>query len=102
MRLWRALKQTGCGVLRDGVYLLPASVAGHEALARLESEIRAAGGFAMTLELKARTDGQLAELRRRFDRSSEYGALVRRVGLGKASLARRGARRAQTEIRRLE
>ena len=23
MRVWRALKSTGCGVLRDGVYVLP-------------------------------------------------------------------------------
>jgi hypothetical protein len=102
MRLWRALKQAGCGVLRDGVYLLPSSEAGNEALARLEAEIRAAGGFAMTLEVKARTAAQLAELRKRFDRGREYGAMVRRVGLAKASLGRLGSRRAQTEIRRLE
>ena len=70
MRLWRALKQTGCGVLRDGVYLLPSKAAGHEALARLEAEIRAAGGFAMTLELTARTAAQLVELRKLFDRSA--------------------------------
>ena len=25
MRVWRALKETGCGVLRDGVYVLPAA-----------------------------------------------------------------------------
>ena len=25
MRAWRALKDVGCGVLRDGVYVLPAS-----------------------------------------------------------------------------
>ena len=34
----------------------------------------------MTLELKARTAAQLAELRKRFDRSGEYGALARRIG----------------------
>jgi hypothetical protein len=102
MRLWRALKQTGCGILRDGVYLLPSGGANDEALARLESEIRAAGGFAMTLELKAKTAAQLTDLRKRFDRSGDYGALVRRIGLAKASLARLGSRRAQTEIRRLE
>lgn len=102
MRLWRALKQTGCGVLRDGVYLLPSSEAAHEALARLEAEIRAAGGFAMTLEVKASTPAQVAELRKRFDRSIDYGALVRRIGLAKTALGRLGSRRAQTEIRRLE
>ena len=102
MRLWRALKRTGCGVLRDGVYFLPSSAANDEALARLESEIRAAGGFAMTLELKARTAAQLTELRRLFDRAGEYGTVVSRIGAAKASLARRGARRAGTELRRLE
>jgi hypothetical protein len=101
MRLWRALKQTGCGVLRDGVYLLPSGGAG-EPLSRLESEIRAAGGFAMTLELKARTAAQLAELRRLFDRAGEYGALVREMRLKKPELARLGSRRAQTQIHRLE
>jgi hypothetical protein len=102
MRLWRGLKQTGCGVLRDGVYLLPPSQAANQALARLEAEIRAAGGFAMTLEVKASTPAQVAELRKRFDRSTDYGALVRRIGLAKTALGRLGSRRAQTEIRRLE
>jgi hypothetical protein len=102
MRLWRALKQTGCGVLRDGVYLLPSSGAGDEALARLESEVRAAGGFAMTLEVKARTAAQLAELPKLFDRAGEYGTLVGQIRLDKAALARLGARRAQTRIHRLE
>ena len=102
MRLWRALKQTGCGVLRDGVYLLPSDAAGYAALARLESEIRAAGGFAMTLDVKARTAAQLAELRKRFDRADQYGDLARRIRLEKAALARLGSRRAQTQIHRLE
>jgi hypothetical protein len=102
MRLWRGLKQSGCAVLRDGVYLLPSSAPNQDALARLESEIRAAGGFAMTLELKARTAAQLAELRKRFDRAGEHGTLVRKIGAAKASLARLGSRRAQTQIHRLE
>ena len=102
MRLWRALKQTGCGVLRDGVYLLPSNGAGYEALKRLESEIRSAGGFAMTLEVTAKTASQLAELRNLFDRASEYGALVRKVRVAKGALAQLGARRAQTQIHRLE
>ena len=102
MRLWRALKQTGCVVLRDGVYLLPATASSYAALSRLESDIHSHGGLAMTLELKPRTEAQLAELRRRFDRGREYGAIARRIGLAKGSLGRLGARRAQTEIRRLE
>jgi hypothetical protein len=102
MRLWRALRQGGCAVLRDGVYLLPASAPSYAALAKLESEIRSHGGFAMTLELKARTEQQRADLSKRFDRGRDYGAVARRIGLAKTSLARLGARRAQTEIGRLE
>ncbi|HEX2651442.1 MAG TPA: chromate resistance protein ChrB domain-containing protein [Burkholderiales bacterium] len=100
MRLWRALKDSGCGVLRDGVYLLPEASAG--VLAGMEAEIRGHGGFATTLALKARTEAQLAEFRKLFDRGADYGALVKRIESAKASLARLGARRAQTEIRRLE
>src|SRR5689334_17076799 len=101
MRLWRALKDTGCGVLRDGVYALPRD-ADASALAKVESDVRASGGFAMTLELKPRSADQLLDIRRLFDRSVDYGALVTRIAETKASLSRLGARRAQTAIRRLE
>src|SRR6266850_3536608 len=101
MRLWRALKECGCGVLRDGVYLLPEAGA-DGALGKLESEIRSHGGFAMTLQVKARSSTQLDELRKLFDRGQEYAALAQKVMEAKDSLARRGARRAQTAIRRLE
>jgi hypothetical protein len=96
------MKQAGCGVLRDGVYLLPAGGASNEALARLESEIRAAGGFAMTLGLKTRTAAQRAELRKLFDRAGDYESLVRKVRVTKGALARLGSRRAQTQVHRLE
>lgn len=102
MRLWRALKQTGCAVLRDGVYLLPASASSYEALAKLASDIDSHGGLAMIFEVRTRSAAQLADLRGRFDRAHEYGAMVRRIALAKASLARLGPRRGQTEIRRLE
>ena len=70
MRVWRALKQAGCGVLRDGVYLLPAGAAGGAVLAKMESEIKSHGGFAMTLELRPRSDEQLAHLKKLFDRGA--------------------------------
>src|SRR4051794_24784436 len=100
MRLWRALKDSGCGVLRDGVYVLPADRAA--VLAGIEDEIRAQGGFGMTFELKARSEPQGAEIRKLFDRSADYGELVKRLEAARKSIAARGARRAQTEIRRLE
>ena len=51
MRVWRALKDCGAAVLRDGVYLLPQA----EAFDKLEKEIRAHGGFAMTFDATSRT-----------------------------------------------
>src|SRR5436190_21754517 len=100
MRLWRALKETGCGVLRDGVYVLPAA-ADAGALAKLESDVRSYGGFAMTADLTPRSAPQLADLRRLFDRSVRYGALVKDIDAARGSLARLGARRGQTAIQRL-
>lgn len=101
MRLWRALKESGCGVLRDGVYLLP-EAGTNGALGKLEAEIRSHGGFAMTLQVKPRSSAQLDELRKLFDRGSEYAALAAKFREANGSLARLGARRAQTAIRRLE
>ena len=101
MRVWRALKDAGCGVLRDGVYVLPAAPAGGTVLAAMESEIRSAGGFAMTLELRLKAAGQRAQVRKLFDRSADYGALVREIEAAKAALPRLGPRKAQTALRRL-
>jgi len=71
MRVWRALKESGCGVLRDGVYVLPAGSGGIDVLAEMESEIRSAGGFAMTVDLKLKTADQHARVRSLFDRHCE-------------------------------
>lgn len=100
MRVWRALKESGCAVLRDGVYLLPSAAAA--ALEKVEAEIRSQGGFAMTLALTARSDPQQDQLRKLFDRSAGYGALVDKMHSAKAALARLGPRRGLTAVRRLE
>jgi hypothetical protein len=102
MRVWRALKETGCGALRDGVYLLPAGAAGTAVLAETESEIRSAGGFAMTVELKLRAGEQLAQVRGLFDRTADYGALVEKTAAVKTSLSRLGPRKARTAVERLQ
>jgi hypothetical protein len=100
MRVWRALKETGCAALRDGVYVLPPNAPGSEVLARLGAEIRSAAGFAMVVELTLGSPEEVAQARALFDRSSEYGALVRAIsGTNLASL---GARRAQAALRKLE
>src|ERR1700693_5326906 len=79
MRIWRALHGIGCGVLRDGVFLLPAGVGQGPSFADLESAVKAAGGFAMTVELNLRTSTQLAWVRKLFDRTTQYASLVARI-----------------------
>lgn len=101
MRVWRALKDAGCGVLRDGVYILPAAAAGGSVLSAMETEVRAAGGFAMTVELRLKTAEQRAQVTRLFDRSAGYGTVVREVEAAKTALPRLGARKAQTALQRL-
>jgi hypothetical protein len=78
VRVWRTLKQTGCGVLRDGVYVLPKSALGGKVLRAMESEIASAGGSAMIVEL-APKQRELSRMRRLFDRSADYDELVRRI-----------------------
>lgn len=101
MRVWRALKSTGCGVLRDGVYLLPAGAPRAAALAQAEAEIRAAGGFAMTVEMDFRKPAQLEHVKKLFDRGGEYAALLARIGAAKTALRRLGRRKAGTLVQRL-
>jgi hypothetical protein len=102
MRVWRALKETGCGVLRDGVYVLPAGAPGAGVLPEMESEIRSTGGFAMTVELRLKSAEQQAHVRKLFDRSADYGTLVQNIGVAQTSLPRFGPRKAQTAVQRLQ
>jgi hypothetical protein len=100
MRLWRALKGTGCAVLRDGVYVLPAAAPQAAALAQVESSVRAAGGFAMTAELNFKT-AHVESVRGLFDRGKEYGAVVAEIAAARAALPRLGKRKAETLVDRL-
>lgn len=101
MRIWRALHAIGCGVLRDGVYLLPAQAAQAASLDSLEADVKAAGGFAMTVELNLRTASQLAWVRNRFDRTSEYASLIARIDAAKKAMTGLGQPRAGTLAKRL-
>ncbi len=70
LRVWRALKTLGCGLLRDGVYVLPEA---HAALFEsLVTEVRAHGGQASVLELTTRDETQRAEVLALFDRADAY------------------------------
>jgi hypothetical protein len=102
MRMWRALKECGCAVLRDGVYVLPSGSARTGVLAQMEAEVKAVGGFAMTAELRLMKDADAAQVRKLFDRSTDYGALVARVRQAQLSLPRLGSRKAHTAMQRLQ
>lgn len=102
MRVWRALKESGCAVLRDGVYVLPAGSTRTGVLARMELEVKSVGGFAMTAELRVGKEEHRAQLRKLFDRSENYGRLVAMIGEVQPSLQRIGPRKAETAVRRLE
>ena len=99
MRVWRALKECGAAVLRDGVYLLPKEAADGAALGRIGQEIRSQGGFAVVFDA-APQDGE--DFRERFDRTPEYAALVEKISAAKTSLPALGPRRGLTALRRLE
>ncbi len=102
MRVWRALKECGAAVLRDGVYLLPKDAADAAALGRLDKEIRTHGGFAVVFDATPHSEEDHAALRARFDRTTEYAALIARIATGKAALATLGPKRGLTALRRLE
>jgi hypothetical protein len=101
MRIWRALRSIGCGVLRDGVYLLPAGAAQASDFVDLESDVKAAGGIAMTVELNLKTATQFNTVRKLFERTTEYASLVTRIEAAKKSLGRLGQPRADTLVKRL-
>jgi hypothetical protein len=71
LRVWRALKALGCGSLRDGVYVLPASEGAR--FDPLVTEVLAHGGQASVFELSTGDDARRAEVQALFDRAQAYG-----------------------------
>ena len=102
MRVWRTLKETGCAVLRDGVYVLPAAHADLAILERLEREIRAYGGFAMRLRAEPKVALDEAAIKSLFDRTEQYGGFVEQIAKVKAALGVLGPKRGRTAIQRME
>lgn len=78
MRIWRALKGMGCAVLRDGVYLLPATPENRDSLQLQAEAVRAAGGndYLITFESSHEETDSLKAL---FDREADYAALLTQV-----------------------
>lgn len=96
VRVWRALKATGAGSLRDGVYVLPAGAPTASALVKLAAVITEAGAPAYLLELDARDTAQEAELRALVDRADAYAELTQAIKQARSGLARAS----EAELRR--
>jgi hypothetical protein len=76
MRVWRALKALGCGVLRDGVYLLPYRQEFRQTLQVQAEDVIAGGGNAHILVLDSENQEQQKVFEQLFDRSADYAKLV--------------------------
>lgn len=88
MRIWRALKSAGAGLLRDGAYLLPNGERSRQVLEEQAGEIKAAGGLVQVLSFDAESAEQSAELVALFDRTDEYAEAIQRLGGLKSELVR--------------
>ena len=88
MRIWRALKAAGAGLLRDGVYVLPESSASRKTFAEQAIEIRSGAGTAHIVSFQAESTEQQTLLIALFDRTADYQELSTRLEACTKSLAR--------------
>ena len=79
MRVWRALKAAGAGLLRDGVYLLPGSQAARNVFEDQIREITAGGGTGFVVAADSESSEQSQAFQALFDRTEEYGEFLKRL-----------------------
>src|ERR1700692_1336738 len=88
MRIWRALKAAGAGLLRDGVYVLPQTPASRTLFDEQALEIRTVAGIAHILTFESDSTEQHNALVELFDRTADYHELNARLDACKRSLAK--------------
>jgi len=88
MRIWRALRSAGAGLLRDGAYLLPNDERSRQVFEEQGAEIKAAGGLVQIVSFDAESDEQTAQLVALFDRTDDYADAVLRLRTLKGDLAK--------------
>lgn len=101
MRVWRALKAQGCGVLRDGVYLLPNRPGLRQALQVQAEDVVAGGGNAHVLVLDSENPDQQQAFEGLFDRSADYAKLVEAIQETAGGLQSEEPARLQRQVNRL-
>jgi len=103
MRVWRALKAAGAGLLRDGVYVLPQTAASRKLFEEQAREIQTVAGGAHILPFESDSTEQQVAFVELFDRSADYQELNIRLDAFKkspAKLTELDARRALAAIAR--
>lgn len=102
VRVWRALKATGAGTLRDGVYLLPAGAPSAPSLWEIERTIAGAGAEAHMLVVTARDEVQDQAFRALFDRSDQYAEWLQSSKEMRTTLKKAGEAELRKSLRALE
>ena len=97
-RIWRALKASGAGTLRDGVYVLPNSEAARAGFREQAGEITAMGGSAQLLAVTAEDSEQERGFIALFDRGGRYTELVKEIDRVRRVLPRLEEARARREV----
>jgi hypothetical protein len=97
VRIWRALKTTGCATLREGVYILPTIAASANELWTIEKAIQDGGADAHMLTLQARDAAQEKTFRALFDRSEQYADFAQSLKDARKGLKTAG----EPELRKL-
>ena len=78
MRILRMLDAMGCGILRDGVFVLPASASARQGLERLGQHISTSGGTHHFLHVQSDAL-QTSAFSRLFDRGMRYVDLIKTI-----------------------
>lgn len=102
VRVWRALKATGAGTLREGVYVLPEHAATAPSLWELERTIAEAGADAHLLVVQARDAAQERSFRSLFDRSELYAELLGSIKQARAAIRESTEAQLHKRLRELE
>jgi hypothetical protein len=102
VRIWRRLQQVGAVVLRNSLYVLPATAEAREDFDWVREEIMTSGGQVSVLEAAAvdgHTDEELVEQFRRLS-TQDYDALAAAIrALGQRGKKQRGAAEAARSLR---
>ncbi|KHJ50885.1 chromate resistance protein ChrB domain-containing protein [Vreelandella stevensii] len=102
MRIWRALRGLGAAVLRDGVYLLPASHSRRKALEEQMVAVRELKGNALLIEVAESAIDSADVLASLFDRTSDFQALQADVLVWQQACSQLEAREAQRQLTQLQ